>query len=109
MTSATAATPKAKQTKDTLIGLGGLEFYTLRDIKALVLRRKWMISFTTLTIGCLVAVLTYFLPNQYKASTLIMVDPGKVPENFVKSTATIDANQRLALLQGQILSDTRLG
>jgi uncharacterized protein involved in exopolysaccharide biosynthesis len=38
-----------------------------------------------------------------------MVDPGKVPESYVKSTATIDANQRLSILQEQILSDTRLG
>ena len=37
-----------------------------------------------------------------------MVDPGKVPDSYVKSTATIDASQRLSLLQEQVLSTTRL-
>ena len=94
--------------RKTAVGLAGLELYSLRDIRDILLARKWMISFTTLTIASLVSSYTYFLPNQYKASALIMVDPGKVPESYVKSTATIDANQRLAMLQGQILSDSRL-
>src|SRR5262249_34794976 len=90
-------------------GFAGLEYYTLRDIKRILLARKWMISTITLIVGCLVAAFAVKLPNQYKASALIMVDPGKVPETYVKSTATIDANRRLAILQEQILSDTKLG
>jgi succinoglycan biosynthesis transport protein ExoP len=89
--------------------LAGLEYFSLRDYRSLLWRRKWMMASITLTIGLLVAAVAYHLPNQYQASTTIMVDPGKVPESYVKSTATIDANQRLALLQEQILSDTRLG
>lgn len=90
-------------------GIGGIEYYTLRDVKRVLLGRKWMISTITLVTGVLVAGFAYKLPNQYKASALIMVDPGKVPETYVKSTATIDATRRLAILQEQILSDTRLG
>src|SRR5207245_9722549 len=89
-------------------GFSGLEYYSLRDVRKLLFRRKWMIATTTLTVALAVSTGAYFYPNLYKATTTIIVDPGKVPENYVKSTATIDANQRLAILQEQILSATGL-
>ena len=42
------------------------------------------------------------------SSTLILVDPQKVPESYVKSTVTGDLRNRLGTLQQQILSATRL-
>jgi polysaccharide chain length determinant protein (PEP-CTERM system associated) len=89
--------------------LAGLEYFSLRDYRNLLWRRKVMIATTTLTIALGVSLFAYRIPNQYQARTTIMVDPGKVPESYVKSTATIDANQRLSILQERILSDTRLG
>jgi succinoglycan biosynthesis transport protein ExoP len=89
--------------------LAGLEYFSVSDYRKLLWRRKSMIAAFTLATGSIVALVAYKLPNLYQASTTIMVDPGKVPESYVKSTATIDANQRLAILREQILSDTRLG
>jgi succinoglycan biosynthesis transport protein ExoP len=89
--------------------LSGLEYFGLRDYRNLLGRRKVLIITTTLALGMAVSVVAYRIPNQYQATTSIMVDPGKVPESYVKSTATIDANQRLAILQERILSETRLG
>lgn len=89
--------------------LAGLEYLSLQDCGNILRRRKVLIATTTLTIALLVSIVAYKLPNQYQATTTVMVDPGKVPESYVKSTATIDASQRLALLQERILSDTRLG
>lgn len=90
------------------IRASGLEFYSLRDYQKLIWSRKWLIVFVTLTVGCMVAFGAYRTPSLYEAKTTIMVDPGKVPDSYVKSTATIDANERLSLLQEQILSTTRL-
>src|SRR5215813_10120773 len=101
-------TNTGKQDNKVLGRLAGLEYFSLRDYGHLLNRRKLMILATTLAIGLVVSVVAYRIPNQYQASTTIMVDPVKVPESYVKSTATIDANQRLAMLQGQILSDSRL-
>jgi polysaccharide chain length determinant protein (PEP-CTERM system associated) len=42
------------------------------------------------------------------SSTLILVDPQKVPEAYVRSTVTGDLRNRLGTLQQQILSATRL-
>ena len=101
--------PTAKRPKRSRSGLAGLEFYSWRDVSKLLFRSKWILAAITLTVALLVSAATYFIPNLYLASTLILVDPGKVPENYVKSTATLDANQRLTLLQKQILSDSNLG
>ena len=90
-------------------GLSGLEFYGLHDYKMLLFRRKWMLLTIALVIAVFISLGTYRFPNLYKASTTIVVDPGKVPDSYVKSTATLDANQRLVMLQEQILSTTRLG
>jgi len=107
--SSTNTANTAKHDRKATGGFAGLEYYSLRDVRKLLFRRKWMIATTTLTIALLVSTGAYLSPNLYKATTTIMVDPGKVPESYVKSTATIDANQRLAILQEQILSTTGLG
>ena len=90
------------------ISLSGLEFYSVKNYRDLLFRRKWMIATITLTVACAVSFMVYRTPGTYEAKTTIMVDPGKVPESYVKSTATIDASQRLSLLQAQIMSTTRL-
>jgi succinoglycan biosynthesis transport protein ExoP len=48
------------------------------------------------------------LPNIYRATTTILVDPQKIPERYVASTITTDPNARLNTLTQQVLSDSRL-
>src|SRR5579864_5057093 len=90
------------------LGIGGLEYYGPKEYKELLLRRKWTIVWVTFALALATAVGAYLWPNSYKADALILVDPGKVPQSYVHSTATIPAADRLALLQAQILSDARL-
>lgn len=90
-------------------GFAGSEYYTVKDYRDLLLRRKWMIATVALTVAVVVSIAAYLSPDLYEAGAVIVVDPGQVPESYVKSTATIDANQRLAMLQEQILSTTKLG
>jgi len=100
---------KGARGKESGAALFGLEYYEVADYRRLFLRRKWMIITTALMAAVVVGLGALRLPNLYQSSTEIVVDPGKVPESYVKSTATIDAVQRLALLQAEILSTTRLG
>ena len=53
---------------------------------------------------------TYVLlmPDRYKASTTILVDPQKVPEKYVSPTVSSDPGQRLSTITQQVLSVTRL-
>jgi polysaccharide chain length determinant protein (PEP-CTERM system associated) len=100
--------PAPKPTESPEFSLGGLEHYTLSDYRRLILRRKWLIAFVALGVALSTTMVTYFLPNMYKGTTTILVDSQRVPENYIKSTVTTSVVDRLATLQEQILSATRL-
>ena len=74
----------------------------------LIMHRKWLVLGTFVLVSAATCIVTFRLPNVYMSSTLIMVDPQKVPESYVKSTVTGDLRNRLGTLQQQILSATRL-
>lgn len=48
------------------------------------------------------------LPDVYRATTTILVDPQKIPEKYVTSTVTTDPNARLDTLTQQVLSGSVL-
>lgn len=74
----------------------------------IVLYRKWMILAIFFVITVITVLVVQTLPNVYTAQTLILVDPQKVPETYVKSTVTGSIRDRLGTLSQQILSATRL-
>lgn len=89
------------------LGIPGLEHYSLRDYKRLLARRKSMIIAIVFTVAIVASMIVYLLPNKYRASTIVMVDPSKVA-GFLKSTTELSAAERLGLLQQQIMSDSKL-
>jgi protein tyrosine kinase modulator len=74
----------------------------------LILRRKWLVLGVFFTVSLATVIITFRLPNIYTSETVILVDPQKVPEGYVKSTITGDVRNRLGTLSQQILSATRL-
>lgn len=73
-----------------------------------LLHRKWIAVGVFLVVSAGTFIYSYRLPDIYTSSTVIMVDPQKVPENYVKPTITGDVRNRLGTLSQQILSATRL-
>lgn len=73
----------------------------------LVRRKYWLIISFMVTF---VAGTGYLLhtPKIYESSTLILVQPQKVPENFVQSLVTSDAGDRLRTITQQVTSRTNL-
>jgi succinoglycan biosynthesis transport protein ExoP len=69
--------------------------------------RGWIFLGTVLfsLAGCTFVLL---LPDHYKATTTILVDPQKVPEKYVSPTVSSDPAQRLNTITQQVLSSTRL-
>jgi polysaccharide chain length determinant protein (PEP-CTERM system associated) len=79
-----------------------------QDYLQIFSKRKWVIivSFLSVFLGAGVYVLT--TPKTYKSTTTILIVPQRVPENYVRSTVTVGAEGRLATLQQQVTSRTRL-
>jgi polysaccharide chain length determinant protein (PEP-CTERM system associated) len=74
-----------------------------------VLRKYWWIPLITVTCCLAVAVtLVTVLPKKYTSQTLILVQQPAVPIDIVRPVVTEDLNHRLASMQEQILSRTRL-
>src|SRR5262245_12116206 len=90
------------------LGIPGLEHLTFSGLVRVLARRKWLVVLTTLLIGTLAATVGYLVPNKYRATTVIMVDPRKVPDNFVAPTVASGIADRLATLRQRILSSTNL-
>lgn len=79
-----------------------------REYLAIFLRRKWMILFTILFILFGASVYCVVAPEKFKSTTTILVVPQRVPEGYVKSTISIKIEERLATIQQQVMSRTRL-
>ena len=82
--------------------------FNIHDYLDFGLRRKWYII-VPLVICVLVSFGVYkYLPKVYKATTLILVQPQRVPESYVRSTITDSVASRLNTIGQEILSRTRL-
>lgn len=82
--------------------------YTVDEYIEILYRRIWyiIIPFSLIVAGaCAFAV---FAPRQYKASTLILVSPQRIPEAFVQATVTSKVEERLQSIAQEVLSRTRL-
>ncbi len=79
-----------------------------QQILEIIIRRRWLIIIPFcffLTLGLLH---TLTAPKTYRASTTILIQPQKVPRNYVQSIVTTDIGQRINSISQQILSRTNL-
>src|SRR5882724_9185063 len=76
-------------------------WHTVRHYRGWILLGTVMLSLAGFAIVML-------MPDRYKASTTILVDPQKVPEKYVSPTVSSDPGQRLNTITQQVLSTTRL-
>jgi polysaccharide chain length determinant protein (PEP-CTERM system associated) len=82
--------------------------FNIHDYIEIFLRRIWyiIIPFVIVSVGATIYALTS--PKEYRASTLILVTPQKVPEAFVRPTVTSKIEDRLQSISQEIMSRTRL-
>jgi polysaccharide biosynthesis transport protein len=81
---------------------------TVANYWALVIRRKWLLAGTI--VACLVtaAILCLILPKSYRSSTLILIENPKIPEDIVKGIVGGSLEERLTMIQQQVMSRTLL-
>ena len=78
------------------------------QILEIIIRRRWFILIPfciTMTLGLLH---TLTAGKTYEASTLILVQPQRVPTNYIRSVVTSTINERISTISQQILSRSNL-
>jgi len=74
-----------------------------------MLKRHWvLILICTIVGGPLAYGVSRMLPVKYKSQTLVLVEQQSVSQEIVRSVDTVEIGQRLASMQQQILSRSRL-
>jgi polysaccharide chain length determinant protein (PEP-CTERM system associated) len=82
--------------------------YTTEEYIEILRRRIWYIVIPFVLILTGTSAYTIFAPRQYKASTLVLVSPQRIPEAFVQATVTSKVEERLQSIAQEVLSRTRL-
>jgi len=82
--------------------------YTTDEYIEILRRRIWLVIIPFVLIVAGASVYAVFAPRQYKASTLVLVSPQRVPEAFVQATVTSKVEERLQSIAQEVMSRTRL-
>ena len=81
---------------------------TIAEAKRIFRHHWWILPIAVVGCGAVGLLVATLLPKRYTSETLVLVDQPTVPTEFVKPVVTDDLNHRLASMQEQILSRTRL-
>ena len=74
----------------------------------LVIKHRWFIIIPVMITLILGLLLSLMLPRVYRTNTLILVQPSRVPANYVRSLVTENLGDRVSSISQQILSRTNL-
>ena len=82
--------------------------YTLDEYIEILRRRIWYIVIPFILIVAGATAYAFLAPREYKASTLVLVSPQRVPEAYVQATVTSRVEERLQSIAQEVMSRTRL-
>jgi polysaccharide chain length determinant protein (PEP-CTERM system associated) len=71
-------------------------------------RRKWSLVLPAILVILLAGAVAFSLPSIYKSSATILIEAQDIPADFVMTTVTGYAEQRIQSTQQRIMSSTRL-
>jgi polysaccharide chain length determinant protein (PEP-CTERM system associated) len=91
----------------SLIMLPGKK-YTPEEIVGILVKRAWLIVIPLVVATAAAIAVGERLPKKYRSDTLIMLVPQRIPDSYVKSAGSDTLEDRLATLQDQLLSRSRL-
>jgi len=78
------------------------------DYLAVLKRRKWSLVLPAVIVMLISAAVALILPPVYKSVSTILIEEQEIPDNFVTSTVTSYAEQRLQSIHQRIMSTSRL-
>ncbi len=81
---------------------------SLSDYWMILRRRRWMLLIPVLVAPVLAFMISLKLDDRYTSQTLVLVEAQRVPDAYVTSVVPEQVTERLATMQEQILSRSRL-
>jgi polysaccharide chain length determinant protein (PEP-CTERM system associated) len=81
---------------------------TPEDYLRILKKRWWIVVIPAVLLAVTGYTVTFFVQPEYMSQTLVLIQQQKVPESYVKPVVSEDLNARLATMQEQILSRSRL-
>lgn len=73
-----------------------------------IVRKKWTVLSAILVGVAIAGVLCVVLPKSYRSSTLILIENQKIPDEYVKGIGGASIEERLTMIQQQVMSRTLL-
>lgn len=74
----------------------------------IAIRRRWWLIISAVIFWAGALAVSVILPPKFKSETLVLIEPGDVPAQYVTSNIGLDLQQRLQSLTEQTLSRPRL-
>jgi polysaccharide chain length determinant protein (PEP-CTERM system associated) len=84
------------------------ETRTFQDFKEIIKRRKWSFIVPCCAIFLIGLIVAFALPPIYRSTATILIEEQEIPREYVMSTITSYAEQRLQSINQRIMSSTRL-
>ena len=81
---------------------------TIGDYLAILRRQKWLMLMVGVTILTLAATLVAYWPATYRSAATILIRPVVMPVNFIRSTATSFAEERVKAILQRIITTQNL-
>jgi polysaccharide chain length determinant protein (PEP-CTERM system associated) len=83
--------------------------FQLQDLRRILKRRAALIATLAFGVFLLSILIAFWLPNQYSAATMLLVEPQVISKEILKAgSEKSNLNQRLHIMTAQILSRSRL-
>ena len=81
---------------------------TVAEYWGVIVRRKWLIASIIVASVLVAGALCLVLPKNYRSNTLILIENPKIPEDIVKGIVGGTVEERLSMIQQQVMSRTLL-
>ena len=81
---------------------------TVGDYIGIIKRRKWALIIPIFIVFIIAVIVAIAWPRTYRSSSTILIEEQEIPRDFVISTVTGFADQRLQMINQRIMSTSRL-
>jgi len=84
------------------------ETKTLKDFKEILSRRKWSLILPIIILFVIALIVAFAITPTYRSTATILIEEQEIPKEYVMSTVTSYAEQRLQSINQRIMSSSRL-